>query len=70
MNAQASLTPSHVERVAEELLPVDAADMRFLAVYFQKEFLLYKLGDTFAYPFGRSRAFTENDAVISVANKR
>ena len=30
MNAQASLSSSHVERVAEELLPVNAAYVRFL----------------------------------------
>ena len=70
MNAQASLSSSHIERVAEVFLSVNTADMRFLTVYFQKEFSLYKLGDTFKYSFGRSRAFTENDAVISVAHKR
>ena len=70
MNAQASLAPSHIERVSEEFLPMNAAYMRFLAVYFQKEFSLYKLGDTVAHPFSRSRAFPEYDTVISVAHKR
>lgn len=70
MNAQASLSPSHVERVAKELLPVDATDMRFLAVYFEKEFSLDELGDTFAYSFGCSRAFAEDNAVICITNKR
>ena len=49
MNAQASLSSSHIERVAQELLSVDTADMRFLAVYFEEEFSLYELRYTFAY---------------------
>ena len=55
MNAQASLASSHIERVAEELLSVDTADMRFLAVYFEEEFPLYELRYTFAYSFSRPR---------------
>ena len=34
MNAQASLSSSHVERVAEVLLSVDTADVSFLAIHF------------------------------------
>ena len=49
MNAQASLSSSHIERVAEKLLSVDTADMRFLAVYFEEEFPLYELRYACAY---------------------
>ena len=70
MNAQASLSSSHIERVAEELLAVDTADMRFLAVYFEEEFPLYELRYTFAYSFSRPRTFAEDDAVVGITNKR
>lgn len=70
MNAQASLSPSHVERVAEELLSVDSAHMGLLAVHFEEEFSLYELGDAFAYPFCGSRAFAKDNAVIGIANER
>lgn len=70
MNAQASLALSHVECVAEELLSVDTADMRFLAVYFQEELLLYELRYAFAYPFGSSRTSAKDDAVIGISNER
>ncbi len=43
MNAQASLSSSHVERVAEELLSVDIAYVGLLSVYFEEEFSLYEL---------------------------
>ena len=70
MNAQASLSSSHIERVAEELLSVDTADMRFLAVYFEEEFPLYELRYTFAYSFSRPRTFAEDDAVVGITHKR
>ena len=70
MNAQASVASSHVERVTEELLSVDAAYMRLLAVNFEEEFPLYELRDAFAYSFGSSRALAENDAVIGITNER
>ena len=70
MNAQASLSLSHVERVPEEFLSVDTAGMRFLAVHFEKEFSLYELCDAFAHPFGRSRTFAEYDAVIGITLER
>ena len=69
MNAQASLSSSRIERVAEELLSVDTADMRFLAVYFEEEFPLYELRYTFAYSFGRPRTFAEDDAVVGITHK-
>ena len=59
MNAQASLSSSHIERVAEELLSVDTADMRFLAVYFEEEFPLYELRYTCAYSFLFSSCVTQ-----------
>ena len=65
MNAQASLSSSHIERVAEELLSVDAADMRFLAVYFEEEFPLYELRYTFAYSFSRPRTFADEQGELS-----
>ena len=70
MNVQASLSSSHIERVAEELLSVYTADVRFLAVYFEEEFPLYELCDTLAHSLGCSRAFTKDDAVISITYKR
>ena len=70
MNAQASLSSSHVERVAEELLSMDTAYVGLLAVHFEEEFSLYELRDAFAHPFGSSRTFTEDDAVIGIAHKR
>ena len=70
MNAQASLSSSHVERVAEELLSVDTAYVGLLSVYFEEEFSLYELRNAFAHPFGGSRTFTEDDAVIGIAHKR
>ena len=70
MNAQASLPSSDIERVAEELLSVDTADMRFLAVYFEEEFPLYELRYTFAHSFGRPRTFAEDDVVVGITHKR
>lgn len=43
MNAQASLSSSHIERVAEELLSVDTAYVGLLSVHFEEEFSLYEL---------------------------
>lgn len=70
MNAQASLSLSQVERVAEELLSMDTAYVGFPAVHFEEEFPFYELRDAFAYPLGSSRAFAEDDAVIGITHKR
>ena len=70
MNAQESLSFSHIERAAKEFLSVDPADTRFLALYFEEEFHLYELRYTFAYSFRRPRTFAEDDAVVGVTHKR
>ena len=49
---------------------MDTADVSFLAIHFEEEFPLYELRDAVAYPFGRSRTFTEDDAVIGITHKR
>lgn len=70
MNAQASLSPSHIERAAGELLSMHTPDVGFLSAYFEEEFPLYELRDAFAHPFGRSWTFAEDDAIIGITHKR
>ena len=70
MDAQVSSPPSCVERVAEVLLAVHAAYMGLLTVYLQEKLLLDVTADAFAYPFSSTRTLAENDAIVSITDKR
>ena len=70
MDAQASLSLSCVEGVAEVLLSVHAAYVGLLAIHLQKEFLLNETTDALAYPLGCSWTFAENNAIVGIADKR
>ena len=70
MDAQASFSPSCVERVAEVLLAVHAAYMGLLTVHLQEKLLLDVTADAFAYPFSSTRTLAENDAIVSITDKR
>ena len=70
MDAQASLSPSCVKGVAKVLLAVHAADMGLLTVHFQEKFLFDEPTDALAYPFGGTRTFAEDYAVVGIADKR
>ena len=69
MNAQASFSPSCVERVAEVLLAVHAAYMGLFAVHLQEKLLLDVTADAFAYSFSSTRASAEDNAVVSITDE-
>ena len=60
MDTQPSALSCLVEGMSQVLHPTDIADFRLVDVYFQVEFLLDELGQSFAYALRTPLAFAED----------
>ena len=60
MDTQPSALSSLVKGMSQVLHPTDIADFRLVEIYFQVEFLLDELGQSFAYALRSPLAFAED----------